>query len=292
MKNILLFGKNGQIGWELQRTLAPLGRIVALESECCDLYIPEMITKTIRELKPNVIVNAAAYTAVDKAETDAVSAAAINTVAPGIMAEEAKRLRVPLIHYSTDYIFDGASKVPYVENDSPCPLNVYGRTKLEGERAIVAAGGSYLILRTSWVYGHRGRNFFLTMLKLAEAKRELRVVDDQIGAPSWSRLIAEATSLMIPQLKPDFAGLFHLSSQGETSWYGFARKIFDIIKAPSGLSLVPILSKEYPTPAKRPCRSLLSCNKLASVFGLQLPSWDEGLSLCIASDDFSVKNIL
>lgn len=293
VKKILLVGKNGQVGWELQRTLATLSEVVAVNRQEMDLANPDSIRSAIRTVRPDLIVNAAAYTAVDKAESEPELAMAINGVAPGIMAEEAKQLGVAMIHYSTDYVFDGTQASPYDEEDTPNPLSVYGKTKLAGEQAIQTAGIPYLIFRTSWVYSTRGQNFLRTILRLAKEREELKVVDDQIGAPTWSRMIAEATSQVLAQiLTPidhhplriaEVSGLYHLTSAGQTSWHGFAREILDH----SGMAsikplprLLAIPSSEYPLPAPRPCNSRLSNKKMQQVFGLSLPAWDAALALC------------
>jgi len=294
VRKILLTGKNGQIGWELQRTLAPLGEVTAVDRREMDLADPDSMRKVIREVRPDLIVNAAAYTAVDKAESEPDLAMAVNGIAPGIMAEEAKRLNATMIHYSTDYVFDGTKKTPYSEEDSPNPLNVYGKTKLAGERAVQAGGASYLILRTSWVYAARGRNFLLTILKLARERSELKIVDDQVGAPTWSRLLAEVTSQIVAQLfsprcrtatpMADVSGIYHAVSAGSTSWHGFAAKILEgipgrTIKKP--LRLIPIPTSDYPLPAARPGNSCLSSEKLMRTFGTAFPSWEASLALCL-----------
>ena len=284
MKRVLLTGKNGQVGWELQRTLAPLGDVFAFDRTEFDLADLDRLVAVIRDLKPDIIVNAAAYTAVDQAESDATTAMAINATAPGIIAEEAKRLGALLVHYSTDYVFDGRKGGAYTEDDAPNPLNAYGRSKLAGEQAIAAAGGRHLILRTSWVYGNRGRNFLRTMLRLAEERDELRIVDDQLGAPTWSRMIAEATALALARPDPP-QGLFHLASRGETTWFGFAEKIFAI--AGTGLRrprLTPCTTADYPLPAQRPENSRLDSSRLAREAGLELPDWADALALCMAAD--------
>ncbi|MDZ4042084.1 MAG: dTDP-4-dehydrorhamnose reductase [Eubacteriales bacterium] len=294
---IMLTGKNGQVGWELQRTLAPLGEVVALDRQQLDLANPDQIRERIREIKPNLIVNAAAYTAVDKAEEEPELAMAINGIAPGILAEEAKRLNAAIIHYSTDYVFDGTKTTPYTEEDVPNPLNVYGKTKLEGERAINAIGVPHLILRTSWVYGLRGRNFLLTILRLAAEREELRIVSDQVGAPTWSRIIAEVTSQMLvrcytpninyPNNLVGKEGIYHLTAGGETSWYGFAKEF--LAMAPSFdlrvKRLIKIPTSQYPTAACRPLFSVLSNLKLYSEFGLTMPSWDQTLAMVMEKYD-------
>ncbi|TAM45921.1 MAG: dTDP-4-dehydrorhamnose reductase [Gammaproteobacteria bacterium] len=301
MTRILLTGKNGQVGWELQRTLATLGNVIALDRQGMDLASPDSIRNAIRNARPNIIVNAAAYTAVDKAESDHSLAMAVNGDAPGIIAEEAKRLGAGVVHYSTDYVFDGAKAKPYIETDVPHPINVYGKTKLAGERAIQAVGVPHLILRTSWVYGARGRNFLLTILRLAAERDELKIVNDQIGAPTWSRMIAESTLQILVQLSDrftshamplaDISGIYHLTAGGQTSWYGFAKAAFEI---PFGVGintmhaldrptpkLIPIPTSEYPLPASRPAYSIMSCDKLHRVFGLTMQGWESGLRLCM-----------
>lgn len=292
MSRILLAGKNGQVGWELQRTLATLGNVIALDRHDMDLANPDSIRRAVRDHKPNLIVNAAAYTAVDKAEEEPDLAMANNGTAPGILAEEAKRLGAALIHYSTDYVFDGNKNVPYSEDDAPNPLNVYGKTKLAGELAIQAVGAPHLIFRTSWVYGVRGKNFFMTILRLAKERNELRVVNDQIGAPTWSCMIAEATAQILaqihsrpasfPQLFKDISGIYHLTAGGQTSWFGFAKAILThcYSSAASVPRLTPIGTEEYPTPAKRPKNSVLSNAKLNHKFGLIMPDWEISLRLC------------
>lgn len=286
MKTILLVGKNGQVGWELQRTLATLGEVVAVDRQGMDLADPDSIRSAIRVARPNLIVNAAAYTAVDKAESEPELAMAINGTAPGIMAEEAKRLGAAMIHYSTDYVFDGTKASLYAEEDAPNPLNVYGVTKLAGEQAVQAAGIPHLIFRTSWVYGLRGKNFLLTILRLAQERDELKIVDDQVGAPTWSRLIAEATAQILAQRGTNLSevsGLYHLTSAGRTSWHGFARAILDhsgLVAVKPLARLTPIPGADYPLPAPRPGNSGLSNKKMQQVFGLALPEWDAALALC------------
>ncbi len=292
MKKILLTGKNGQIGWELHRTLMPLGEVVAVGRNEIDLADPDSVRKVIRETQPDFIVNAAAYTAVDQAESEPDLAMAVNGLAPGIMAEEAKRLNAVLVHFSTDYVFDGAKDSPYREEDAPNPLNVYGRTKLAGEQAIRATGVSHLILRTGWVYGARGRNFLLTVLKLVQERSELRVVDDQIGAPTWSRAIAEVTSQILAKtdlpdysaLMTDVGGLYHVVAAGRTSWHGFTEHILKRISSRASHALprlVAISTHEYPLPARRPRNSCMSCEKLTQAFGFTIPAWEKSLALCL-----------
>ncbi|MBZ0091878.1 MAG: dTDP-4-dehydrorhamnose reductase [Sulfuricellaceae bacterium] len=283
MKKILLVGKNGQVGWELQRTLAPLGHVIARDSRELDLSVPDAIRDAMRDIRPDLVVNAAAYTAVDKAESEPGLAWAINGDAPGILAEEAKRLNALLVHYSTDYVFDGTQPGAYTEQDTPKPQSVYGQSKLAGEQAVQASGCAHLILRTSWVYGGRGKNFLLTMLRLAREKEELSVVDDQIGAPTWSRLIAETTAQILAQRQSSSFrdGLYHLTAAGETSWHGFAQAIFAAARLERLPRLRPIPSSEYPLPAPRPKNSVLANDKLLQNFGLAMPHWQQGLSLCL-----------
>lgn len=288
---ILLTGVNGQIGWELRRALAPLGRVVGLDSRALDLADPHAIRATVRAIAPRLIVNPAAYTAVDRAESEPQRARAVNAMAPGVLAEEASRCGAILVHYSTDYVFDGRKAGPYLEDDAPNPLNVYGASKLEGEQAIAASGARHLILRTSWVYGARGGNFLLTMQRLMQERPELKIVDDQIGAPSWSRMIAEATAQVLAQClspargadRPEPWGTYHLTNAGETSWHGFATAIAEL--GGYATRLTPIPTSEYPTPARRPANSRLDNGKLARVFGLRLPDWREALKLCMDRTD-------
>lgn len=290
MRKILLTGKNGQVGWELQRTLAPLGKVIALDVDDLNLTSPDAIRQMVRDTRPDIIVNPAAHTAVDQAEKEPELAMAINGIAPGIFAEEAKKLGALLVHYSTDYIFDGRKDSPYVETDEPNPLSVYGKTKLAGEQAIRATGVDHLIFRTSWVYGARGKNFLLTMLRLAKERSELRIVDDQIGAPTWSRSLGEITALALAQLCAPGAGkeavervtgTYHLTSSGSVSWCGFAAEILRAAKIQPMPLIVPITTSEYPTPAVRPMNSVLLNDKLARIFGLAAGDWDSNLRLCM-----------
>ena len=291
MKRILIIGKTGQVGWELQRTLAPLGQIIALGRKQLDMTQGTELKKILRECRPDVIVNAAAYTAVDRAQSESQLAMAINGEAPGIIAEEAKLLNALLIHYSTDYVFDGSKSAPYTENDSPNPLNVYGNTKLAGEMAIRDVGCHSLILRTSWVYGVRGANFLHTMLRLAKEKPQLRIVDDQIGAPTWSRLIAVATAQIIQKywfFECAYSGIYHLTSQGQTTWFDFAAAIFAHLKQqPAWIKdrvfpeLLPIPSTQYPCPAARPPYSVLCNLKVQEQFNVYMPHWKDALDLCL-----------
>ena len=290
MLRILLPGKTGQVGWELQGALAPLGTVIALDRSGMDLANPDSIRRAIRDAKPEIIVNAAAYTFVDKAESEPELAMRINGVAPGIMAEEAKRLGATLIHYSTDYVFDGELDRPYSEDDSPNPVSEYGRSKLAGEQAIASSGATHLIFRTSWVYAARGQNFVRTMLRLGRERSELRIVDDQVGAPTWARFIAEATAQVLRQLGDghkaigDRAGIYNLTATGAVSWYGFASAVFAEAKTQLGMTppkLIPITTAEYPLPARRPANSRLDTSKLTRTFGLAPPDWKTMLTACM-----------
>jgi dTDP-4-dehydrorhamnose reductase len=255
-----------------------------------DLADLAQIRSTVRELKPSVIVNPAAYTDVDKAETDVDAAMRLNGEAPGVLADEAARIGAVLVHYSTDYVFDGTKSAPYVEDDATNPQNVYGKSKLAGEQAIAESGCAHLILRTSWVYGVRGKNFLLTMLKLGAERPELRVVADQIGAPTWSNTIATSTSHILAQgfaannidWWRERSGVYHLTAAGETSWHGFAKAILEIAMGEKAPNMVPIGTSDYPVPAKRPANSRMSHGKLTSTFGLTLPDWQDALRLCMA----------
>lgn len=283
---ILIFGRAGQVGWELRHKLACLGQVMSVGTPEVDFTKPDSIRAALRAAEPAVIVNAAAYTAVDKAEAALEPAWAINAVGPAVIAEEAKRLGSLLVHYSTDYVYDGSKSVPWVETDAPNPLNVYGKTKLAGDEAIAAVGGDYLILRTSWVYGARGSNFLLTMLRLAKERAELRIVNDQVGCPTTSECIAQATAQIVAQvLAPAGGGLagrngvYHLTNSGATTWFGFARAF--LIKNAECPGLIPISTSEYPLPAKRPVNSVLSCEKLAETFGVRMPAWRQALELVL-----------
>jgi dTDP-4-dehydrorhamnose reductase len=275
---ILLTGATGQVGWELRRTLAPLGEVKAFDRFGLDLADPPPLVAAVRALQPAVIVNAAAYTAVDKAEAEREQAFAVNARAPRVLAEEAKRIGALLVHYSTDYVFDGGKATPYVESDPPHPLNAYGESKLAGEQAIATSGCRHLVLRTSWVYGPRGRNFYLTMLRLATERPELKVVDDQVGAPTSSLEIARATALLIGK---GAEGLYHMSAAGETTWCGFARAILE--QAGMKTPVVPIRTEDYPAPARRPRNSRLDCTRLRREHGVSLAPWDEALAETMAA---------
>lgn len=287
---LLLIGADGQLGWELQRTLAPLGHLARATldgrwEQAVNLADAESIARLIRETQPDVVINAAAYTAVDKAETELDLAQRINGDAPGLIGRLVAERRVPVLHYSTDFVFSGASDRPYREDDEPGPINVYGITKLDGENRLLDSGTPALILRTSWVYGRYGHNFLLTMQRLLQERDELKVVDDQIGAPTWSRLLAEVSAqLLYRVLSGDIdlehhSGLYQVTGAGQTSWWGFAKAI----QKASGASckLLPIASREYPTPAKRPAYSVLDNGKLLETFGLALPDWEVSLAMCL-----------
>ncbi len=315
MTEILILGKQGQIAWELQVTLAALGHITVLGSQQLDLANPDKIRAKVRSIQPDIIVNAAAYTAVDKAETEPELCTSINATAPGILAELAQASQALLVHYSTDYVFDGTKTSPYLETDLTNPLGVYGASKLAGEQAIIQVDCPHLIFRTTWVYGNRGKNFLLTILRLAAERSELKIVADQIGAPTWSRSIAEATSQIIAQCHHDsrsvmpkarlrqhevsacaerlrqrssVRGLYNLSAAGETSWHGFASQIVSQYRSQypdrhlAIQNILPIPSSDYPTPAKRPANSVLDNSKILADFGVQLPDWNLSLSQLLA----------
>ena len=290
---LLLTGARGQVGTEVARQLEGRAELLALDRARLDLADGDSIVRVVREARPDVIVNAAAYTAVDRAEGNEEGARAINATAPGILAGEAKRCGALLLHYSTDYVFDGAKPSPYVETDPVCPINAYGRTKLEGERAIAQSGCDHVILRTEWVYGPHGSNFLLTMLRLAATRAEVRVVDDQHGAPTSSRQLGRLTRALLEgpagELSPSSLarlrkapGIYHATAAGSTTWWGFAGAIFEErARQPGALPaaprVTPIPSSEYPTPARRPANSLLCCDKLDAAFGVRLEDWRDGL---------------
>jgi dTDP-4-dehydrorhamnose reductase len=287
-RKILVLGRVGQVGWELRHRLACMGEVIGVDYPEVDFSNADSIRKTARAAAPAVMVNAAAYTAVDKAESEPELAMAINGTAPGVLAEEAKRLGSILVHYSTDYVFDGTKQGPYVETDAPHPLNVYGRTKLAGDEAIQTVGGDSLILRTSWVYGARGNNFLLTMLRLAKEKTELRIVDDQIGSPTSSEFIAQATADILAQvLAPAGGGLqgrsgiYNLTCGGETSWFGFAKEFLSERSGSAAPKLIPIPTREFPRPATRPANSRLSCRRVEETFGVVMPDWKVALALVL-----------
>ncbi len=282
---ILVLGRHGQVGTALTQSLQGLGELITLDRAQLDLSNPDAIRTVLRELQPQMIINAAAYTAVDAAELDAATAFQINAEAPRVIAEESERLGATLIHYSTDYVFDGGKQGAWMEDDATAPLSVYGRSKLAGEHAITDVGGTHLILRTSWVYGLHSKNFLLTMLKLAETRDELAIVDDQIGAPTWAVTIADATAAIIrdagePSQLAALSGIYHLCAGGHTSWFGFAQAIFAHASVQRQPKLRPITTAEYPTPAKRPSNSMLNTDKFRHTFG-DLPAWDDALQTCM-----------
>ena len=283
---VLINGRHGQVSHELQRRLGALGELVVLGRDQLDLAQPDQIRHQVQNIRPDLIINAAAHTAVDLAESEPQSAFAINAVAPGILAEEALALDIPLIHYSTDYVFDGMKAGPYNEDDTPNPLGVYGKSKLAGEQAIREVQGKHLILRTSWVYSTHGRNFLLTMQRLLQEKPELRVVADQIGAPTWAGTIANSTLALIERWQTSQVtnwGTYHLSAQGETSWFGFAQAIGEALRQQGKpcADLLPIPSSDYPTPAARPLNSLLDCSRLQRDWGVSQPDWQTALRECL-----------
>jgi dTDP-4-dehydrorhamnose reductase len=291
---ILLLGKNGQVGWELQRSLAPLGELIALDrhsvDQCGDLSNLAGLADTVRAIRPDVIVNAAAHTAVDRAESEPELANTLNALAPGVLAEEAAQLGALLVHYSTDYVFDGSGERPWQESDTPAPLSVYGHTKLAGERRIQSAGARHLIFRTSWVYGARGGNFAKTMLRLAQERERLTVINDQFGAPTGADLLADVTAHAIRQVlaHPQDAGLYHLAAAGETTWHAYAQHVLAqaLLEKPTlpikATELAPVPTSAFPTPARRPLNSRLATQHLQSTFGLTLPPWQQGVNRMLA----------
>lgn len=302
MPTFLVTGREGQLGFELRRTLAPLGRVVAIDVDNLNLCDTDAVRAYVRELKPDLVINAAAYTAVDRAETDRQLADTLNGVVPGVLAEEIKRLGGKgIVHYSTDYVFDGTGTRPYTEEDPTDPVNYYGVTKLAGEKAMQAAGAPHVILRTEWLYATRGANFMLTILRLAREGKPLRVIADQHGAPTWARMLAETTAVIVTRMMccadpQKVSGIYHATAAGQTTWHGFTREILEqnlrrlkklgqptewCEAALAGLK--PISTPEYPTPARRPMYSMLSGEKLKRVFGVQMPDWREQLALAIES---------
>jgi dTDP-4-dehydrorhamnose reductase len=285
---VLITGRHGQVSRELQHCLSGQAELLVLGQDQLNLADAAAIRRYVKELRPGLLINAAAHTAVDQAESEAELAFAINATAPGVLAEEAAAQAIPLIHYSTDYVFDGSKGSPYQEDDATAPLGVYGASKLAGEDAIRAIGGQYLILRTSWVYSLHGRNFLLTMQRLLQEREELRVVADQIGAPTWAGSIAQATTALIQRWRDGQTGewgTYHLTGQGETSWFGFAEAIAAQLRAQGKpcARLVPITSSEYPTPARRPLNSRLDCSRLQRQWGIHLPDWHAALLECLDS---------
>ncbi|WP_313148248.1 dTDP-4-dehydrorhamnose reductase [Diaphorobacter nitroreducens] len=288
--NILLLGKSGQVGWELQRSLAVLGRVTALDHDstehCGDFANPEGVRETVRALRPDVIVNAAAHTAVDKAESEPEIARLLNATTPGVLAEEAARLGAWLVHYSTDYVFDGSGTRPWVETDAPAPLSVYGATKLEGEQRIQQTGCRHLILRTSWVYAARGGNFAKTMLRLGSERERLTVIDDQWGAPTGADLLADVTAHAVRHLqsRPGDGGLYHCVAGGETNWHSYAKYVLEHARQAQpaielkATEVVPVPTSAFPTPARRPHNSRLDTTRLQTTFGLVLPPWQQGVA--------------
>jgi dTDP-4-dehydrorhamnose reductase len=281
---ILLFGKNGQVGWELCRTLAPLAQVTAVDYPEINFTDMPALRQFVAGTRPDVVVNAAAYTAVDKAETETELCRQVNAVAPGVLAGEAKKLGALMVHYSTDYIFDGTKTSPYIETDAPNPLGAYGRTKLEGDQAVKASGANHLIFRLCWVYGARGQNFMLTMQRLAREREKLRVVGDQFGCPTWSRMIAETTALALKQVlagadRSAYNDEYHLAAGGQANWHEFASRIIELMPEAERKcrAVEKITTPEYPTPAKRPAHSVLDCGKLQKTFGLRLPDWEASL---------------
>lgn len=288
--NILLLGKSGQVGWELQRSLAVLGRVTALDHDstehCGDFANPEGVRETVRALRPDVIVNAAAHTAVDKAESEPEIARLLNATSPGVLAEEAARLGTWLVHYSTDYVFDGSGTRPWVETDAPAPLSVYGATKLEGEQRIQQTGCRHLILRTSWVYAARGGNFAKTMLRLGSERERLTVIDDQWGAPTGADLLADVTAHAVRHLqsRPRDGGLYHCVASGETNWHSYAKYVLEHARQAQpaielkATEVAPVPTSAFPTPARRPHNSRLDTTRLQTTFGLVLPPWQQGVA--------------
>lgn len=285
---ILLLGSGGQLGWELRRTLAPIADIVALDRAALDLRDPAQLRERVRTLRPAAVVNAAAYTNVDGAEADRENAFVVNAAAPHVLAEEAARTRALLVHYSTDYVFDGRASVPYAEEAAVSPINVYGESKLEGERAIASTGCAHIILRTSWIYGTRGRNFLQTMLRLAREKPVLEVVHDQVGCPTWSRMVAEASAQLLARLaagsrfETDATGIYHVCATGRASWWDFARAILAMDPAQHEhvcAEVRAVCTSQVQRPAARPAFSVLDTQRLMDTFGLSLPSWTEQLEM-------------
>jgi dTDP-4-dehydrorhamnose reductase len=282
-KRILLTGSTGQVGWELNRALASFGELITPNRKQFNLAAPETLRAKIQQWEPDLIINPAAYTAVDKAEDEPGLAFTINATAPKVIAEEAAKLKIPLVHYSTDYVFDGKNSAPYTEKDSTNPLNVYGESKLLGEKAIQETLEQHLIIRSSWIYSHRGKNFLNTMLRLFQQKQEIKVVDDQVGAPTSARVVAEVTSIILRERlqnsKHLMREIYHLSTAGETTWYGFSKEIMSRVCAESNISILPISTTEYDVKALRPPMSLLDNSKLISDFKVNQSTWENALAL-------------
>jgi dTDP-4-dehydrorhamnose reductase len=286
----LLIGKNGQVGWELNRSLSKLGNVFAVGRNELDLSMPETLGTIIQDIRPDIIINAAAYTDVDKAESEPELAMTVNGISPGVIAREAKKIGAGMIHYSTDYVFDGKATSPYKEENPIYPLNIYGQSKLAGEKAVTQSGIPHIIIRTSWVYSLRGSNFLLTIQKLAQTRKQIKVVDDQTGSPTWSRSIAESTTRILEQSLTRSAttqklfigsGIFHMSCSGRTNWFGFANKILQFSGLSNNTELIPVSTTEYTTPAVRPKYSLLSNKKLKQVFNQEMPQWQDALKQCL-----------
>jgi len=290
-RTILLFGANGQLGTKLHTSLATKGTVRAIGHAELDLRDLTGLRALVHETSPALIVNAAAYTAVDAAESDAANAQLVNAQAPRVMAEAARECDALFVHYSTDYVFDGSARTPYTEESPVSPLGVYGASKHAGEQAVSASGAAHLILRTAWLYSNRGRNFLNTMLRLAAERDELRVVNDQTGCPTYSDLVADASMQILDgmfvggSLRSERCGLYHVACRGETTWWGFARRIIELAGLGGRVRVVPIRTAEYPTPAKRPAYSVLSTSRLERVFGIRLPDWEDGLKRCLAVRD-------
>lgn len=289
--NTLLFGANGQLGTKLNTLLARKGTVRAIGHADLDLRDLPKLRALLQDAKPQVIVNAAAYTAVDQAESDAANARLVNAEAPRVMAEVAHEQRALLVHYSTDYVFDGTARTPYTEESPTNPLGVYGASKLAGEQAVAASGAAHLILRTAWLYSNRGKNFLNTMLRLAGERNELRVVNDQTGCPNYADLVAEASVEMLNGMfdsgvvRSERCGLYHLTCRNETTWWGFAERIIELAGFGERVRVLPITTADYPTPAKRPAYSVMSNARIERVFGIRLPQWEEGLKRCLAERD-------
>lgn len=289
--HLLLLGKNGQLGWELQRTLAPLGEVIALDLPEIDLARPDSLREEIRNIQPHLIVNAAAYTAVDRAESEPEIAMAVNGRSPGILAEYASDTGASLIHYSTDYVFDGDLSRPYVETDQPNPLNIYGASKVAGEQAIQKVGGAYMILRTSWVYSLRGESFVTKVLRWSREQRELGIVADQVSNPTWARMLAETTAHLLAKAGPDvsgwlreYRGLYHLAGWGYASRLKWAQAILRYDPNPKEqvtTQIMPALTSDFPTPAQRPLFTALNCELFAATFGIRMPAWDNSLQMAM-----------